>query len=128
MNVFERIKLLRQLKGWTQEDMANKLEISLNSYGAIERGDTNVNLSRLQDISDALEVGIAELFNNEKNFINLGGILNNNQSNGCTINSCGVVETFQLKNELEKQQLIIEQQKKEIELLNQMVAILQKNV
>ncbi|KJV07492.1 helix-turn-helix domain-containing protein [Methylocucumis oryzae] len=62
MNVFEKIKMLRQLKGWTQEDMANKLEISLNSYGAIERGDTNVNLSRLQKISEVLEVDIAELF------------------------------------------------------------------
>ena len=127
MNVFERIKLLRHLKGWTQEEMANKLEISLNSYGAIERGDTNVNLSRLQDISEALEVEIEELFKAEKNFINLGGIQNNNQSSGCTLNSCDVTENLYLKHELEKHQLIIEQQKKEIEMLNQMVAMLQKS-
>ncbi|KJV07493.1 hypothetical protein [Methylocucumis oryzae] len=50
----------------------------------------------------------------------------NHQSNWCNINSFSV-ESLQLKHEIEKQQLIIEQQKKEIDLLNQMVALMKKD-
>lgn len=48
MSVHEKIRLVRQLKGWSQEDVANKLGMSPNGYGSIERGETDVNLSRLE--------------------------------------------------------------------------------
>jgi transcriptional regulator with XRE-family HTH domain len=30
MKLHEKIKFIRQLKGWSQEEIANKLEISVN--------------------------------------------------------------------------------------------------
>jgi transcriptional regulator with XRE-family HTH domain len=45
-----KIKLIRSLKSWTQEEVANKLGITTHSYAKIERGETDVNFSRLQQI------------------------------------------------------------------------------
>ena len=54
MELHEKIRSIRKLKGWSQEEIAAKLEMSSNGYGSIERGGTDVNLSRL--------ISIAELF------------------------------------------------------------------
>ncbi len=40
--VYEKIKFFRQTKDWTQEQMAEKLDMSPSGYGGIERGDTDV--------------------------------------------------------------------------------------
>jgi transcriptional regulator with XRE-family HTH domain len=47
---------------WSQETMATKLNISLNSYGAIERGDTNLGLFRIEEIADAFDITLEKLF------------------------------------------------------------------
>jgi transcriptional regulator with XRE-family HTH domain len=70
MQCHERIKLFRQLKGWSQEEIADKLQMSVGGYGAIERGTTDVQLSRLQQIADLFEVELMELFKNEHNVVN----------------------------------------------------------
>lgn len=62
MTVHEKIRFLRQLKGWSQEDMATRLNMSPNGYGSIERGETDVNLSRLEQIALIFEVRLSELF------------------------------------------------------------------
>jgi ribosome-binding protein aMBF1 (putative translation factor) len=38
MEVHENIKFLRQFKSWSQEQMAEKLDMSLNGYAKIEQG------------------------------------------------------------------------------------------
>ena len=71
MTVHEKIRFLRQLKGWSQEDMAGRLNMSPNGYGSIERGETDVNLSRLEQIALIFEVRLSELFElNEQTVLN----------------------------------------------------------
>ena len=36
----QKLKLIRSSKNWTQEDMAEKLDISTHAYAKIERGET----------------------------------------------------------------------------------------
>jgi transcriptional regulator with XRE-family HTH domain len=68
MKVHENIRFMRIYKDWTQETLANKLGISTLSYAKIERGETDINLSRLQQISEVMEIDLAQLFGlNEKN-------------------------------------------------------------
>jgi len=70
---YERIKVFRTFKGWTQEKMAEKLGMSVIGYGNIERGDTNVTLSKLEEIAKVLGIELHELFNSQgKVIINLG--------------------------------------------------------
>jgi transcriptional regulator with XRE-family HTH domain len=61
-------------KNWTQETMANKLGISTLSYAKIERGETDINLSRLEQIAEVMEINFTQLFGlNEKNVLHFTG-------------------------------------------------------
>ncbi|GAA4447621.1 hypothetical protein GCM10023091_42870 [Ravibacter arvi] len=57
----ERIRLARQAKGLSQENMADALHISTTAYGDLERGKTELTLSRLASVCAILEIPIAQL-------------------------------------------------------------------
>lgn len=125
MRVCEKIKRLRQEKGWSQEEVANKLDISINAYGAIERGETDVNLSRLEAISEAFEIDTADLFDKKGNNIvnNFAEVqVQNNQPNWHNIHQS--LDYLQIKNEFEKSQLLLAEKDKEITLLKEIIELL----
>lgn len=76
MNIGNNIKKLRELKGLTQENMAEELKMSTNGYGKIERGETEVTVNKLEKISEVLGMSINDVLSfDEKNaFTNFGGI------------------------------------------------------
>jgi transcriptional regulator with XRE-family HTH domain len=83
MKVHEKIRSMRLSKGWSQEEMANKLNLSLNGYANIERGETDVQVSRLEKIAEVFGIELLELFSvGEKNVFYLAG------DNNHFINSC----------------------------------------
>ena len=54
MKTHEKIRAIRELNQWSQEEMAEKLKMSVGGYAKIERGDSSVNLeswSRLPKFS-----------------------------------------------------------------------------
>lgn len=57
-----RIKHLRESKGWTQEYLAERMDISTNYLSSIERGKENPTFDMLINLSNALEVEMWELF------------------------------------------------------------------
>ncbi len=124
MKINEKIKLIRNLKGWSQEEIAEKLAMSIGAYANIERGETNIQLSRLEQISKILDVKLPDLVDSdEKNFqIFLVGncVAMDNKITICPPNT-------QQQYELEKSQLKIKYQQKEILYLQEEVAYL-KNI
>ncbi len=62
VQLHEKIKLIRTVKGWSQEEVAERLSMSVNGYANIERGDTDIHLSRLEQIARIFEMELAELF------------------------------------------------------------------
>ena len=62
-NIRERIKSIRFKKGLTQDNMADMLNISQNSYHKLENGHSKINLSKFIDICKVLEVETIELLN-----------------------------------------------------------------
>ena len=71
----KKIRLLRHQKGWSQEDVAKKLDISIPAFSKIETGITDINLSRLEQISALFEMTVVQLltFNDleqDQKFIN----------------------------------------------------------
>ncbi len=58
-----RIRAFRKLKGYTQQQLASKMEISLAVLGEIERGNRHVEDQILNKISEVLDVSIPELMN-----------------------------------------------------------------
>ena len=67
---------MRTANGWSQEKIAEKLHMSLNAYGCIERGETCPNLNRLEQIAQILGVKLEELVS-EKSILNIGMDFNN---------------------------------------------------
>ncbi|MDB5243214.1 MAG: family transcriptional regulator [Spirosoma sp.] len=61
----ERIRLQRLQRGLSQENMADLLGLSTTAYGDIERGKTDLTLSRLSQIAHVLEVSPVELLTEE---------------------------------------------------------------
>lgn len=57
----KKIRLLRHQKGWSQEDVAKQLDISIPAFSKIETGITDINLSRLEQISTLFEMTIVQL-------------------------------------------------------------------
>jgi transcriptional regulator with XRE-family HTH domain len=57
-----RIKSLRKSRSWTQEYLAEKMDISPNYLSSIERGQENPTFDMLMKFSDALKVEMWELF------------------------------------------------------------------
>ena len=65
--VGKRVRELREARGLTQEQLAEKAGINGKYFGGVERGEANLTLTTIDKISKALAVPVAELFVNVGN-------------------------------------------------------------
>ncbi len=61
----KRLKNLRRKAGYTQEQLAEKVDISVDFISLIERGINAPSFDNLEKIALALDVSVKELFNFE---------------------------------------------------------------
>ena len=61
MRINEKIRQLREQHQLSQENMADKLGMSVTGYAKIERGEVRSNLPRLEQISEVFDMDICEL-------------------------------------------------------------------
>jgi transcriptional regulator with XRE-family HTH domain len=59
-----RIRELRQEKGWSQELLAEKANFHRTYIGMIERGERNLSLTNIEKFSKCFNITIEELFKN----------------------------------------------------------------
>jgi putative transcriptional regulator len=57
-----RIRVLRAERGWTQADLAQRLDVSRNSVNAIENGKYDPSLPLAFAIADVFKMRIEEIF------------------------------------------------------------------
>src|ERR1700748_2667340 len=57
----KNIRTFRHQHVWSQEDVANRLGISIPAFSKIETGVTDINLSRLEQIANIYEVNVINL-------------------------------------------------------------------
>lgn len=115
--VGQKIKKLRELRNYTQEYMAKKLDLSMNGYGKIEREETELTLNRLNEIAKILEVKVFDLlgFDESKIFFNQSS---HDSSTGASI----VLQQQEItNNERKLYESRIESQQKEIEKLHDLL-------
>lgn len=58
-----KIRILREIKGYTQENIAAELGLSTKAYQKIEVGETQLTITRLNQISEILEISSLEILN-----------------------------------------------------------------
>lgn len=128
MEVYKKIRFIRQLKNWSQEDMADKLQMSVKGYANIEQGHTDMKLSRLEQIAETFDINLLDLLGlNENNIFNINEFQNISNPKFNTFgNISGEENETNLKFELQRVNLILEQQTREIDYLKQQVADLKE--
>lgn len=125
----DKIRVLREMKNWSQEEMAERIHMSKNGYAKIERGETKPNLDRLAQIAQVFGMDLVELISiNDKGLICLFSENNNGTQYGNFYQGADALAA-----ENEKLQLIIRhkeellaQKDNEIAALRALVAALQK--
>jgi transcriptional regulator with XRE-family HTH domain len=130
MELADRIRFMREFKGWTQEETAAKLHMVVNGYAKIEHGKTDIPFSRLQQVAKLFGIEVTDLIGlNEKNLFSViaGQDAHANNPYHSTVNvySC---EAAKFQHENEKLQLIIEQKDKELSQKNREVDLLQQQI
>lgn len=60
----QRLRELRQLRGWSQEEFALHAGLDRSYLGSVERGERNISLENISVLATALGVPAAELFLN----------------------------------------------------------------
>lgn len=60
-NIGKNIRQLRLKKGWSQNEVAKRLKISIPAFSKIESGITDINISRLNQIASLFEVSALEI-------------------------------------------------------------------
>lgn len=81
MKVQEKIRAMRETKNWSQEEMAEKLNMSVSGYSKIERGETNPHFSKLEQIAEILGIDLIELISFGEKHVYLITDNSNNGSN-----------------------------------------------
>lgn len=93
----KKIRTLRELKGYSQEYVAGKLDIAQNTYSKIETSQTKLNTDVLEKIADILEVSINDLLSEEPMVVHFSGTNHGSQGNFGTIENfhAGQIELFE---------------------------------
>lgn len=66
----EKIKAIRELRGYTQEHMADKLGIAQNTYSKIENNQTRLATDKLEKIAAILCVPITDILSHKMTIVN----------------------------------------------------------
>ena len=66
-----KIRKIREYRDYTQQFMADSLELSQNAYCKIENGTTKLTIDRLENIATILDVPIESILSSEKQTFNI---------------------------------------------------------
>jgi transcriptional regulator with XRE-family HTH domain len=81
-NIGEKIRQIRDLKGFSQEYISDKLGISQRAYSKIERNEIKIDWEKITEISKVFEIDPMDLISFDDNLI-----FNNCSQSGKFINS-----------------------------------------
>jgi len=65
MEMSSKIREIRKLKGFSQNDIAENLGISQRAYSKIELNETQLNWKKINQIAAILDIGVWELVDNK---------------------------------------------------------------
>lgn len=127
MKANEKIRFIREMKQWSQEEVADKLSMSTNGYAKLERGETKLNIPRLEQIAEVFGIELEELLSvNEKSVICLLNENSTNCSNYYEGSTQLASKVEQLKQELAHAKEIIKMKDTEIENLKTIIELSKK--
>ncbi len=130
MSVNEKVRLFRELNQWSQEEMAERMNMSVAGYAKIERGETNISLHKLKQIASVLRIDLLDLVStHDSGVILVGGENNQNHfRNNYYGNQAAELEVEKLKLELKHKDELLKQRENELETLRDIVNLLKQQM
>lgn len=138
MKINEKIRMMREMNQWTQEELAEKIHMSLTSYAKLERGESKLYLEKLEKLAQVFQVDLIDLLSlNKQGLVWLiSGDINGNYSNsnysnshisyyGSTTEQSFAVEKLNLQ--LQHQKELLQQKDQLIEQLYAQISLLKDN-
>ena len=115
---------MREINQWSQEEMAEKLSMSPNGYAKIERGQSSINLDKLQQIANVFNIDMGELITSQDKsfFFSIGDHSNNNSYFGAS--NMLAAENEKLNSLLEMKDILLAQKDAEIVALKEIIELL----
>ena len=114
----ENLRKIREIKGIKQESIAKQLGITTNGYGKIERGETSLNIKRLEEIAEILGVNALDVMQFDENIIFNINSMSNSAPTGTVNNyTLSSKEREFLSNQIKSLTELVEKQNKLIEFL-----------
>ena len=130
MSVNEKVRLFRELNQWSQEEMAERMNMSVAGYAKIERGETNISLHKLKQIASVLRIDLLDLVSTHDSGVILVGGENtqNHVRNNYYGNQAAELEVEKLKLELKHKDELLKQRENELETLRDIVNLLKQQM
>ena len=119
--VANKIRNLRKAKGYSQEEVAERLSISQSAYARIERGESHSWAAHLEKLSEIFEVKPEELLSDDSNNFN-----NQEQKGGMAFQFVGTINTINSLSEklIEQYEVRIAELKEEVASLKEEIKLL----
>lgn len=133
MEVHDKIRIIRETRQLSQEEMANQMNMSISGYAKIERGKTRLHLDKLQQIAEILGISSMELLDTSDKAILF--FMNENSDNLQQANSLNyyaggdeqmATEMEKLKLTIRHQEELLQQKEQELQTLRDVLAILKQ--
>ena len=81
MQYGEKIRMIRELRGFSQDHMANKLNMAQNTYSRIEKNQTKLTAELLEKVAKELGVSPVDILSTEPAIVNFGTVHGTLQGN-----------------------------------------------
>lgn len=114
MFIGNKIRKIRELRGYTEEYLAHRLGMSQNNFSKIELGKVTLSLERIEEIAKVLDIDPIKLIEFDESLI----FNNNNQSGGNAANVINQILSDKVVEQYEKRITGLE---KEIEFLKMII-------
>jgi transcriptional regulator with XRE-family HTH domain len=62
-NLGTQIRILRAAKGLTQSNVASEIKITASAFAKIERGESDIGISRIEAIANVFDLSASEIIN-----------------------------------------------------------------
>ncbi len=124
MSLNQKIRTLREQHLLSQEEMAEKMQMSLNGYAKIERGETKLRLDKLEKIAQIFSMDVVDLISLSDKSVcfmvsdNLGSNYYNSEMDN---------EVDKLKLIIAHKDEILEKQRNEIQALQKIISLLEEH-
>lgn len=126
MQINDKVRMMRELRSWSQEEMAHRLGMSTNGYAKLERGETRLNIPKLEQIAEVFDIDLSDLLAvNERSVICLISENSQHSSNFYGASQDLIIEVERLRLMVAHKDELLVQQARELETLRTLLAVMQ---